>query len=507
MGCSNGKSEVPELPEPPRLPGTQKDLDVLRESVSCLYFPQSNEYDTARRTGTWMLDPISFGRPSAIASVKSAEEILAVVKFSIATGVRIVAACGRHTHESIVQESLCVDLSTHMDFVEADTVTKQVRVGGGATIGKVDSACASFNFIIPLGRVPSTGCAGQMLITGAHGFCERAYGLGVDYMVSAVVVVARNGGEILFCSANENPDLFWAIKGGGPHYGIVSEMTFSVVEAPNNGQFAAGQRVYIPTGILGMPTRQKVMSYVLSNMFNITSPSEYSCSTVFLGGAKSNPCIVVEFWFGANPGEGEAYFKQYDQRKQIGVAVADTHGVHDYWTTLQRWTNGPKGEDVGPGAYYYRGVMTSKITPEMGTAIVTAVDRKVPTGVQPVVLLDMMGGGKSQDPDVTAQCALPTRPNYWIIIICQWQPEVTGAKGRDISVAWVRELWKTLIEYSAAHETVQLDKHANIDELLKDTLELGQQAKVSRVYGDNTERIRSVKEYYDPDGIFGTITF
>ena len=103
--------------------------------MSCLYFPQSNEYDTARRTGTWMLDPISFGRPSAIASVKSAEEILAVVKFSIATGVRIVAACGRHTHESIVQESLCVDLSTHMDFVEADTVTKQVRVGENAKNG------------------------------------------------------------------------------------------------------------------------------------------------------------------------------------------------------------------------------------------------------------------------------------------------------------------------------------------------------------------------------------
>ena len=64
-----------------------------------------------------------------------------------------------------------------------------------------------------------------MIYTGGHGYNERMYGLGVDYLHSATVVTTRNGGEIITCSAQEETDLFWAIKGGGPNFGIVCEMT------------------------------------------------------------------------------------------------------------------------------------------------------------------------------------------------------------------------------------------------------------------------------------------
>lgn len=115
----------------------------------------------------------------------------------------------RHTHNAECLLLCCVCLSQ----------------GGGARIGEVDAACAPHHFIIPVGRAPTTGCAGQMVYTGAHGYNERMHGLGVDHMTSAIVVVTRNGGEIVNCSADQEADLFWAIKGGGPNIGIICEMT------------------------------------------------------------------------------------------------------------------------------------------------------------------------------------------------------------------------------------------------------------------------------------------
>jgi FAD/FMN-containing dehydrogenase len=103
-----------------------------------------------------------------------------------------------------------------------------VVAGGGATIGEVDAACAPHHFIVPVGRAHTTGCAGQMLYTGAHGYNERMHGLGIDYMTSATVVVSRNGGEIVMCSEQLEPELFWAVRGGGPHTCIVCEMKVSI---------------------------------------------------------------------------------------------------------------------------------------------------------------------------------------------------------------------------------------------------------------------------------------
>ena len=104
-----------------------------------------------------------------------------------------------------------------MDVV--DPVAKTVTVQGGATIGKVDLTCAPHGFIIPMGRLHTTGCAGQMFTTGAHAYCERMFGLGIDYLLAATVVTGT--GEVVKCSATEHSDLFWAVRGGGGNFGVV----------------------------------------------------------------------------------------------------------------------------------------------------------------------------------------------------------------------------------------------------------------------------------------------
>ena len=164
----------------------------------------------------------------------------------------------------MIQDSLCIDMSTHMNYVHVNVENKIVRVGeftakqynnmiqfgifydtltvrliyssarplvsallgGGARIGEVDAACAPHHFIVPVGRAHTTGMAGQVLSTGAHGYNERMHGLGIDHMTSATVVVARNGQpEVVRCSVDEEAELFWAVRGGGPKFCIVCEMT------------------------------------------------------------------------------------------------------------------------------------------------------------------------------------------------------------------------------------------------------------------------------------------
>jgi FAD/FMN-containing dehydrogenase len=98
MGNSTARHDIPEAPAPPPLPGTPEDLASLQLQVKNLHFPGTPEYNAARVGRTWQLDPEAFMKPSAIACVASPEEVLACVRFAMATGVKLQAACGRHTH-------------------------------------------------------------------------------------------------------------------------------------------------------------------------------------------------------------------------------------------------------------------------------------------------------------------------------------------------------------------------------------------------------------------------
>lgn len=289
-----------------------------------------------------MKDPKSFGKPAAIVVPSTAEHVAAAVKFASATGVKLCIACGRHTHESVVQGALMIDMSHGMNDVTVDLATKTVVVQGGARIGKVDEACAPHGLILPMGRIGTTGCAGQMVTTGAHGYCERAFGLGVDYMIGATVVIGT--GEIILCSADKNADLFWAIRGGASNFGVVVDMTFQPVVAPNGGKFYAGSYVYLNLGLFGMPSRQKVMDHIVECMDSDDRPREYGFSATLIGGGV-NPVIETHFWFGDNPEAGKEFISK-GPGKKIGTCVANTFDVHDYWNGIQKFAQGPKVSDL-----------------------------------------------------------------------------------------------------------------------------------------------------------------
>ena len=172
--------------------------------------------------------------------------------------------------------------------------------------------------------------------------------------------------------------------------------------------------------------------------------------------------------------------------------------------------------DAGAGCYYLRGIMSHIFTPEMGKVLVAAANQTLPKGVQHIILIDMMGGGKSQEPELAAATALPSRPNFWFILLCQWDPAVTGQEqGRSVAAEWVRSLWKQLFELASVVPNGEgtpplLDNnHSGLKDLLADTLQMGQQGTgpgptaKAMLYGANTDRLQAVKTTFDPLLLFG----
>jgi FAD/FMN-containing dehydrogenase len=189
--------------------------------------PDDAEYDESRSLFNAMVDK----RPAAIVYCLDEGDVARAIDHARREGLRLAVRCGAHNAGGLgsVDDGLVIDLS-EMNAAEVDPAARTVRVQGGAKLSELDEATHQHGLAVPIGIIGSTGVGG-LTLGGGTGHLTRFAGLTIDHLTAATVVLAD--GSIVQTDADHEPDLFWAIRGGGGNFGIVTSFSFSCVPVKN----------------------------------------------------------------------------------------------------------------------------------------------------------------------------------------------------------------------------------------------------------------------------------
>jgi FAD/FMN-containing dehydrogenase len=224
----------------------RQDFDLLRGAIDGpVIGPADADYDDARK----VLNAVIDRRPAAIARCLSATDVSAAIRFAREQGLEVSGRGGAHSTagHAVCDDGLMIDLS-HIRDVSVDAEKARVRVGGGALLADMDAATQAHGLAVPAGIVSHTGVGG-LTLGGGLGWLTRKHDLSVDNLLSAEIVTAD--GQMLRASPEEQSDLFWAIRGGGGNFGIVTAFEFQAHEVGPMVQFGLffwGLETRSPTG-------------------------------------------------------------------------------------------------------------------------------------------------------------------------------------------------------------------------------------------------------------------
>ena len=199
----------------------QEIISTVKHSLrGAVIAPSDPDYDEARQLYNSMIDK----RPAVIARCADIADVIAAVNFGRDNDLPIAIRGGGHNGPGLgsVDDGLVIDLSA-MKGIRVDASARTVRVGAGCVTGDVDHATHAFGQAVPFGIISTTGVAG-LTLSGGHGYLTRQYGLTIDNLLEADVTLAD--GSFVKASETENKDLFWALRGGGGNFGVVTSFLF-----------------------------------------------------------------------------------------------------------------------------------------------------------------------------------------------------------------------------------------------------------------------------------------
>jgi FAD/FMN-containing dehydrogenase len=444
-------------------------LEQLRGSVKGeVLAPDSEGYDEARTVFNAMVDK----RPAAIVKCLDPHDVIAAVDLARVRAAEVSVRAGGHgvTGSQISDGGIVIDL-TEMKRISIDVEAHTARAQAGLTWGELDAATQEHGLAVTGGRVPTTGIAGLTLGAGS-GWIERKFGYACDNLLEADVVTAD--GRFLRCNKEENPDLFWALKGGGGNFGIVTQFTYRLHEL--------GPELY--GGMLVYPGFQAAEIARMYRDFIATAPDEVGGGVAFLTAppepfvpeeARGKPAVAIIATYAGDPADGERVFQPLRDAAQPAV---DLLGPMPY-TAIQRLIE--PGNPPG-NRHYWKADLTDDLPDEAIDAAV-AVAQRAPSPFS-LTLFQPLGGAVAR---VAADAtALGRRDAAWAYhAIGQWvDPEAD-----DANIAWARELAKTMEPYSTGGVYITFSS------------DTGDQ-RVQDAFRSHYDRLVAIKDRYDPGNMF-----
>jgi FAD/FMN-containing dehydrogenase len=436
-----------------------KDVEDFRNSLrGQLLRAGEPGYESARTIWNRAFDR----KPVLIARCAGAADVTAAVNFARTQGLLTAVRAGGHSlsGQSVCDGGLVIDLS-QMDGIRVDPLAKRARVEPGVRLAQIDQEAQAFALAAPLGTVSDTGAAGLTLGGGFGRLC-RKYGLACDNLTGADLVTAD--GRFVRVSANDNPDLLWALRGGGGNFGIVTSLEYRL--------HAVGPTMF--GGVLVYPFSQAREVLRGFSDFIATAPDELFVF-VFLAPAPDHQRVVVfDVCYCGPVDAGERVLAPL---RKLGKLLKDTLAPTPY-VALQRADDA----DNPPGRYYIKGGYVQRITAALNNAIVGYLEHSPADNT--LIAISQFGGAISRvKPAATAYWH--REPNHEVIIIGFWN----DAAGAEQTTQWVRGAWETLEPLTNGYYV----NHGGHDE---------SERRVRANYGDNYPRLAALKKRYDPQNLF-----
>jgi len=443
-------------------------VESLRERLrGALLLPGDDGYDDARRVWNARIDR----EPAAIARCAGAADVIAAVEAAREETLELsVKAGGHHVSGSAVcDDGLVIDLS-RMDGVRVDPGAGRVRVGAGATWGDVDHETQAFGLATPGGQDPNIGVAG-LTLGGGVGWLSPKYGLACDNLLSADVVTAD--GELVRASAEENPDLFWALRGGGGGGGVVTSFEFRLHEV--------GPEIFAGTLVYAHDELPAVMDRYGTFMSDAPREVRLLFGSLALPPASAHPAALhgervamIVACYAGPPAEGRRVLAPL---REAGEVLSDTLSRRSY-VRFQR---------AGTSERSMRTYLRSQYLPDISQPAVETIREhadRAPSAGATVFVSPRVGAETDPVADATAY---PHRdPAHHLLVEARWdEPERD-----DEHLAWVRAFHAAL----ARHTTGDVESNFLTDDAPADS--------VRAAYGNNYERLREIEREYDPEGLF-----
>jgi FAD/FMN-containing dehydrogenase len=426
--------------------------------------PGDQAYEEARRVHNGLIDR----RPALVARCRGTADVQSAVRFAREHKLEIAIRGGGHNvaGSAVCDGGLVVDLSG-MRGVYVDPRRRRARAQGGATWGDYNRETQLHGLASTGGVVSTTGVAG-LTLGGGLGWLMGAQGLAADRLRAVEMVTAT--GEVVRASAKERPDLFWAVRGGGGNFGVVTWFEYEVARV--------GPTVTAGFAAHPFTAARDVLRFYRD--FTAALPDELTAFGGLLhapdGSGTKLAAIIV-----CHSGAQAAGRRTVGPVKRFGAPVVDEIGPMSYSAVNTLFDAGfPRG-----ALNYWKSSFLSALPDE---AVETMIDRfaRAPSPMSALLLEHFHGAATRVGP---ADTAFPHRtPGYNLLVVSEWLDPASTHE----NVTWARETYAAMASHFAAGRYVN---YLNADDIRE-------QGTAAAAFGPNMERLREVKRSYDPDNVF-----
>jgi len=430
--------------------------------------PGDSGYDETRKIWNAMIDK----RPAAIVRCSDPNDVPHAIAFARENGLDVSIRGAGH---NIAGNSLCDDGVT-IDFsgmknVRVDTEKKRAYVEPGVTLGDFDKAVQAHGLATPVGINSTTGIAG-LTLGGGFGWLTRKYGLTIDNLVSADVITAD--GNKITADENNHSDLFWAIRGGGGNFGVVTQFEFKL--------YPVGPEIL--AGLIVFPFSQANQVLTQYREYIQSTPPELNAWVVIRHApplpflpeeVHGKEVVVLAIFYAGEIAEGQ---KLIEPLRRFG----DAHGEHIGPQPYTQWQAAFDGL-LTPGARNY---WKSHNFTELADGVLDSMMEfggKLPTS-QCEIFLGFLSG-VSNDVPADATAYVPRDAKFVLNVHGRWEEAAEDEK----CIAWAREFFDASAPYASAG--------AYVNFMTED-----ESGRVEAAYGSNYARLRQVKKKYDPENFF-----